>query len=143
MESSITINVKNLHLNAPPVKTVSGFKLFSLEDIICPAAKKPRETRYLGNGEPLNADELEKELAALEPGWAFEESHELYGEVCYDYKNKNGAYSRDETIKSGWHWTKTKHPEGGRVVVGFGGGNVNLNLVNFRAFARVVRVASQ
>ncbi|MGG6461437.1 hypothetical protein [Solilutibacter silvestris] len=142
MGTPITINVKNIHLHAPESGAIPGFRLLSLPEILA-AAKKPKESRYLGDGKEITPAQAEKELAALGPDWDMEEAHDLIDEISYDYKNQHGAYSRDESIKPGYHWTKTKRLEGGRVVVGFVYGLVYDSDGGGRCLARAVRVARQ
>jgi hypothetical protein len=101
--------------------------------------------RYLGNGEKISPAKMLNELEALGPKWRLESPHELYALVDYEHQNQHGAYTRDETIKNGPHWTSQETPwfSGGRVVVGFSLGLAYYNGGHGRAFARAVRVPGQ
>ena len=104
------------------------------------------EVRELGRGESVTQKQALAELAELGAGWRLETPHELFAlRSPLTHKNANGAHSYDESIKPSWYWTNEETPwfEGGRVVVGFVSGDVNLYSDGYRAIARAVRVSGQ
>ena len=105
------------------------------------------EERWLGNNEPIDQAQTDRELAELGEGWQLESAHQAFDDVCYDgYKNQHDALSRNENRKAGYYRTRDDHPRfpGARVVVGFGDGYVYDGYYdNHHARARAVRVAGQ
>ena len=110
------------------------------------------EVRSLGEGKLITQAQMLEELDALNKGqtdgtsWRIETKHELFGLVSrLTHKNMKGAYSTDDSIEPDVYWTDEETPwfEGGRVVVGFGGGDVSGGSGSGRAFARAVRVSGQ
>ena len=103
------------------------------------------EVRELGGGKAITQKQLLDELLNLPADWRLETSAELYALVDRSHQNQHGAYTRDESLKDDWYWTSDLTPwyRGGRVVVGFGFGDVDYFVGDFRAFARAVRVSGQ
>ncbi len=110
------------------------------------------EVRILGDGKRISIAQMVRETEELnktvQPGfiWRQETTHEKFAlRSPLTHTNAKGAHSHDESIEPGPYWTSEETPwcEGRRVVVGFGFGYVTYSYDGFRAFARVVRVASQ